>query len=91
MKGTVIRMPDFKVRVYRYWEDGVSAGRDGFFESKVYAINGNEFLVYDDGSRSAYASEYGNNGFCWYDFTETMADINDHSCRRPVVELIEEE
>ena len=85
-------MPDFKVRVHRYWEDSYNRrGYDGWFESKVYAIRGNEFLVYDNGDRSACASEYGAQGFCWYDFTETMKDIDDEEWRRPVVELLKED
>lgn len=50
---------NFKVKVIRYGESGGSRSYDGWFISDVYAIDGNNFLVYDD-----------ENGFFeWVDFT----------------------
>ena len=66
---------EFVVKVNRYWSDeSGSQGWDGWFYSKVYAIEGNKFLVYDDGSMSAYNTEedYCEDGFVWVDFTEAI-------------------
>lgn len=66
---------EFVVKVNRYWSDeSGSQGWDGWFYSKVYAIEGNEFLVYDDGSMSAWNTEedYCEEGFVWVDFTEAI-------------------
>ena len=66
---------EFVVKVNRYWADkSGSQGWDGWFYSKVYAIEGNKFLVYDDGSMSAWNTEedYCEEGFIWVDFTEAI-------------------
>ena len=79
---------DFIVKVHRYWEeDNGSRGWDGWYFSKVYAIDGNEFLVYDDGGMSAYNGEedFCETGFNWVDFTATMDRCGGNG-RQPIVE-----
>lgn len=79
---------DFKVTVQRYWEeDGEPRGWDAFFISKVYAVEGNKFLVYDDGN---YSASYGEPEFCptgfmWVDMTEKIVDCTDRDCLLPKV------
>ena len=79
---------DFIVKVHRYGEssDG-SRVWDGWYYSKVYAIDGDEFLVYDNGDMSAYNGEedFCETGFNWVDFTATM-DRCGESGRQPMVE-----
>ena len=79
---------DFTVKVHRYGEssDG-SRVWDGWYYSKVYAIDGDEFLVYDNGDMSAYNGEedFCETGFNWVDFTATM-DRCGESGRQPMVE-----
>ena len=59
---------NFKVKVIRYSESGGCRSYNGCFISDVYAIDGNNFLVYDD-----------ENGFFeWVDFTEMYPD-SDHA------------
>ena len=79
---------DFIVKVHRYWEeDNGSRGWDGWYFSKVYAIDGDEFLVYDDGAMSAYNGEedFCETGFNWVDFTATMDRCGGNG-RQPIVE-----
>jgi len=82
-------IPDFKVVVQRYWCNEIGCSSyDGFFISKVYAIDGNEFLVYDDGDYSSEPDIPG--GFTWVDFTETVPDINNEERVILKVQLYEE-
>ena len=70
---------EFVVKVYRYWEDESGAkGWNGWFFSKVYAIEGDKFLVYDDGMMDAYNGEddFCEDGFVWVDFTEAIPKCN---------------
>jgi len=79
---------DFIVKVYRYGESSNgSRVWDGWYYSKVYAIDGDEFLVYDNGDMSAYNGEedFCETGFNWVDFTATM-DRCGESGRQPMVE-----
>ena len=88
------------VKVIRHseWGNGSKAFY-GFFVSKVYAIRGNEFLVYDDGENSCLDIDNDggtDEGFCWVDFTERVEDITAKRCRNsgefpiiPVVTLTE--
>lgn len=69
----MIQTESLRVIVYRYWHAEGTAGMNGWFESDVYAIRDNEFLVYDDGS-GGYPDE-SITGFCWVDFTEDMPGI----------------
>lgn len=89
-------MKDFEVCVTRYSEDTYADGTVcptylGSYCSKVYAIDGNKFLVYDNGSHdpSGYVG-----GFTWVDFTEHMIPIEemfkDDYIPVPVVKLITE-
>ena len=72
----------FEVHVTRHSknEDGTES-YFGMFVSKVYAINGNSFLVYDPGEWDVLAR------FVWVDFTELMTDINDKESYVSCVEL----
>ena len=88
-------MQDFMVKVYRYERDSFW---DGWYFSKVYAIDNEKdsFLVYDDGSFSAWSTEedFCPAGFNWVCFTELMDDPptgRGKITRHPVVELYEEE
>ena len=70
---------EFVVKVYRYWGDESGAQSwNGWFFSKVYAIEGDRFLVYDDGMLDAYNGEddFCENGFVWVDFTEAIPKCN---------------
>lgn len=89
----------FEVIVYRAWwdDDSDTGGMDGWFVSKVYAIRGSEFLVYDDGRLSAYDISA---GFIWVDFEESHTyrgfemdgwDNKDGEDYRPRVYLVEGE
>ena len=82
-------MKDFKVKVYRVYEDSSSQTLDGWFFSKVYAVNECQFLVYDDGFGSANDEYYG--GFEWVNFTELFSNPFPDGHKRPVVELWEDE
>lgn len=82
-----------KVKVTRYSEDDAGGCvYDGVFLSKVYAIDGNRFLVWDSGDCRGVPP-----GFCWVDFTETMEPLTKQDdpweprFREPVVELWEME
>lgn len=77
------------VKVYRVFEDEKSQLLDGWFISKVYAVQDSQFLVYDDGALSAY-DEYCK-GFMWVDFTDTWTENFPDGRKRPVVELWEDE
>lgn len=69
---------DFVVKVNRYWDDeNGNQGWNGWFYSKVFAIKGNQFLVYDDGMLDAFNGEddYCEAGYMWVDFTETIPKI----------------
>lgn len=76
------------VKVTRYWGSGASHGHDGYFVSKVYAIEGDKFLVYDNGEGRADHLEA--HGFEWVDFTEVMPDPDDAGKALPVVDLWED-
>ena len=70
---------EFVVKVYRYQGDESGAQSwNGWFFSKVYAIEGDKFLVYDDGMLDAYNGEddFCENGFVWVDFTEAIPKCN---------------
>lgn len=56
-----------KVKVYRAWwdENTDTGGMYGWFFSRVYAIEGNKFLVYDDGEDEIPPH------FEWVDFEES--------------------
>lgn len=71
-------MIEFSVLVHRYWADSMSELWDGDFVSKVYAIKGNKFLVYDDEA-----------GFIWVDYTETIPECGNVENRIRKVELFE--
>jgi len=59
---------DFEVLVTRYY-DGKYPSWNGMFISKVYAVRGNEFLVYDGGDMLDSPQ-----GFMWVDFTEMIPE-----------------
>ena len=70
---------EFVVKVYRYWEDeSGTQSWNGWFFSRVYAIEGDRFLVYDDGMLDAYNGEddFCEDGFVWVDFTEAIPKCN---------------
>jgi len=70
---------EFVVKVYRYWGDeSGTQSWNGWFFSRVYAIEGDRFLVYDDGMMDAYNGEddFCENGFVWVDFTEAIPKCN---------------
>ena len=70
---------EFVVKVYRYWEDGSGTQSwNGWFFSRVYAIEGDRFLVYDDGMLDAYngKDDFCEDGFVWVDFTEAIPKCN---------------
>ena len=81
----------FKVCVTRHYIDRSGAESCfGMFVSRVYAIDGTDFLVWDPGELGTCA------GFRWVDFTETMTSLtlyNEDGERLvvPCVNLIDEE
>lgn len=80
-------MKDFKVKVYRYHPDGFW---DAWFVSKVYAIDGNKLLVYDNGDNTAFDWNLG--GFRWVNITDPYRTPEDDSeTVRPIVEPWENE
>lgn len=87
----MIQTNSLRVRVTRYWHDSMSQGFGGVFDSDVYAIRDNEFLVYDDGSGDSFGTV---RGFRWVDFTELMpvsprgALYDDAEEYEPTVKLI---
>lgn len=85
-------MKDFTVKVYRYRDDGFCRTWDCWFFSKVYAIQGDRFLVYDDGSSSAYCDEetFCPGGFVWVDFTSRIPNLIDDGGEHLAVELVED-
>lgn len=90
-----------KVLVNRFYcsehltDDIIFPTWNGSFASEVYAIDGNKFLVYDDGTMDAW-SYNGFDGFIWVDFTEKMIEIEDvnkpvdQRAYVPCVRLLEE-
>lgn len=78
-KNTMIA-DDFRVKVNRYYETENFKSWDGWFYSKVYAIEGNKILVFDDGSGSSSLGEEGfcPAGFTWFDLSATMEDCITH-------------
>lgn len=78
---------DFEVIVTRYYDHGLSQCWNGMFISKVYAIRGNEFLVYDGGDMLDNPQ-----GFMWVDFTEMIPQCgaSEEAPLVPKVELHEE-
>ena len=85
---------DFIVKVHRFFgdENGCCCW-DGFYFSKVYAINQTYFLVYDNGVCSASCTEddFCPDGFNWVDFTETIPDCKNINRRILRVELLEDD
>lgn len=79
----------FKVRVTRYWETSYG-GRcwDGDFVSRVYAISGTQFLVYDNGEGSSTLEP---NGFVWVDYLDMIPYCGNQNENMPRVELLDEE
>lgn len=83
---------DFEVIVTRYHEncykDGIIPCWNGRFLSKVYAIRGNEFLVYDGGELLDNPQ-----GFLWVDFTVMIPKCGgrEDDYLVPMVELYERE
>lgn len=89
------QISNFKVKVYRYWKDDSGCeGHDGFFISRVFAVNENKFLVYDNGEFSACffddEEDSAPDGFVWVDFTELIPDSPNGDKMKLKVELIEE-
>ena len=83
-------MKNFKVRVHRYYRGGEVF--DGCFDSFVYAIDGNKFLVYDD--CDCCVNEVASEHFEWVDITKTMPDLRclmSDGIERHVVELLKDE
>lgn len=85
-KTQVNGITNFEVLVTRY-HDGISRCWNGMFISKVYAIRGNEFLVYDGGDMLDSPK-----GFMWVDFTEMIPQCgaSEEAPLVPKVELHEE-
>lgn len=83
---------DFTVKVHRYSKGDNYIFSDGWFFSKVYAIDRtlDMFLVYDDGNTSSYSTDesFCPSGFMWVNFTEIMRDMDDNPIGL-VVELVE--
>lgn len=93
MKDKTTMFNEFVVQVSRYQEDNSGMQiRDGWFYSKVFAIQDRYFLVYDDGSFSMnYGTEYGGeNGFEWVDFTEMIPKNAPEQGYEPKVRLYKE-
>lgn len=84
----MIQSSDFRVKVTRYHEEKGHPVYSGIYVSKVYAIDGNSFLVWDPGDWLEPC------GFTWVNFTEMMIPMGatyfDEE-RTPVVELVEDE
>ena len=76
---------DFEVLVTRFY-DGEYPSWEGMFISKVYAIRGNEFLVYDGGDMIDNPQ-----GFEWVDFTKMIPQCGarEDAPYVPMVELYE--
>lgn len=79
----------FKVKVIRYWEgqDG-SELWDGWFRSRVFAITGSQFLVYDNGEGSSSLEP---NGFLWVDYLDVIPDCGNKNENVLRVELCEDD
>ena len=60
----------FSVKVRRYCCHCEMEIWDGWYISKVYAIKGNEFLVFDNGMNSERPGDC--SGFEWVDYTEVL-------------------
>lgn len=80
-------MTELKVKVHRYDDSIFSESWNGWFISKVYAIDkeNSRFLVYDDGDEDSLG------GFMWVCFTETIPECGNHHERILKVELVDDE
>ena len=85
------------VKVHRYSKDSMGETWDGWFFSKVYAISGYMFLVYDNGEYSSCSGEDGfpdEFGFTWVDASEIMKDCMSLGKKErfmPLVQLYDKE
>lgn len=77
---------DFSVKVHRYCRHCEMEIWDGWYISKVYAIKGDEFLVFDNGMNSERPGDY--NGFEWVNYKKILPTEDDFILQ---VELWEDE